>query len=402
MPGDTWLVDRAGTVALRKDPVLSKLSLYDLVGDLVVYRNLDPVDPRLPRFAEAWAEMGLSTPQRPRKLEPAYAQALIWLLQRARALDRPDVTLAELLFIGDTALGDTTAFHNLRAVSGWRGWAFIGSERDGEVSLSEHDGVYVASHWSALAGFISEVLSQGATLGPCTAVVLDIDKTALGARGRNHVPIDRARIAAVEATVADALGDGYNQEAFRRAYAVLNDPQYHYFTADNQDNLAYICIMLGAEVLTLEDLLADLGAGRLTSFREFMARVDAARVSLPNPGLQALHDDIYARVQAGDPTPFKAFRRREFLETVQRMGHLPEDTPLAQRLKEEICLTREVVEVVQWLRHRGCLVMALSDKPDEATMPTAETAAQGYLPLHRVPTHVAGPSIAAMLPSISS
>jgi len=54
----------------------TKSSLYDLVGDLVVYRNLDPVDPRLPRFAEAWAEMGLPAPKRPRKLEPAYAQAL--------------------------------------------------------------------------------------------------------------------------------------------------------------------------------------------------------------------------------------------------------------------------------------------------------------------------------------
>ena len=38
---------------------MSKLSLYDLVGDLVLYRNLDPVDARLPQFADAWAEIGL-------------------------------------------------------------------------------------------------------------------------------------------------------------------------------------------------------------------------------------------------------------------------------------------------------------------------------------------------------
>ncbi len=377
--------------------MLTKASLYDLVGDLVVYRNLDPADPRLPRFAEAWVEMGLPAPQCPRKLEPTYAQALTWLLQRARALDAPGVTLAELLLIGDTAL-DVTAFHNLRSVSGWRGWAFIGAERDEELSIAERDGVYTANRWSALARFISWVLGQGATLDARTAVILDIDKTALAARGRNHAPIDRARVAAVEATVAQALGEDYDQEAFRRAYAVLNDPQYHQFTADNQDNLAYICIMLGAGVSALEALLADLAAGRLTSFKDFMARVDAARDTLPSPGLRALHDEIYARVQAGDPTPFKAFRRREFLETVRRMGHLPEDTPLAQRLSEEICLTREVVEVVQWLRGRRCLVMALSDKPDEATMPTPELACQGYLPLHRVPTHIAGPSIMALLP----
>ena len=113
---------------------------------------------------------------------------------------------------------------------------------------------------------------------------------------------------------------------------------------------------------------------------------------------RGLHADIYGLVVAGDPTPFKAFRRREYRETVSRMGHLPDDAPLAQRLVEEVCLTREVVEFARWLAGRGCLLLAASDKPDEATMPSPALVAEGFLPLHRTPTHIVGPSIAELLP----
>ncbi len=377
---------------------MSRLSLYDLVGDLVLYRNLDPVDSRLPQFADAWAEIGLADATRPRKHEPAYAQTTAWFLQRARDLDRPGTRIAELVYLGDTAMADGNAFRNLRAAGSWRGWAFIGAEKDEELSVSEADGVYLANRWSALAQFASLLQEAGAALDERTAVVVDIDKTALGARGRNDKSIDRARVVAIEATVAEAIGAIFDQTSFRQAYAAINVPKYHPFTADNQDYVAYICLMVSAGFTTLDDLLADLAAGRLTSFGDFIERVQAGRDRLSSDALRALHADIYGRVQAGDPTPFKAFRRREFRETVGRMGSLPDEVSLAQRLVEEICLTREVVEFVQWLRGRGCLILALSDKPDEATMPSPELAAQGYPPLHRAVTHVVGPSIAKLMP----
>jgi hypothetical protein len=377
---------------------MSRLSLYDLVGDLVLYRNLDPVDERLPKFADVWAEIGLADATRPRKHEPAYAQTTAWFLRRARALDRPGTRIAELVYLGDTAMADANAFRNLRAAGSWRGWAFIGAEKDEELSVSEADGVYLANRWSALAQFASLLKEAGAALDERTAVVVDIDKTALGARGRNDKSIDRARVVAIEATVAEAIGAAFDQTSFRQAYAAINVPKYHPFTADNQDYVAYICLMISAGFTTLDDLLADLAAGRLTSFGGFIERVQAGRDRLSSDALRALHADICGRVQAGDPTPFKTFRRREFLETVSRMGSLPDEVSLAQRLVEEICLTREVVEFVQWLRGRGCLILALSDKPDEATMPSPELAAQGYPPLHRAVTHIVGPSIAKLLP----
>lgn len=375
----------------------NKLTLYDLFGDLVIYRNLDALDARLPRFADAYADMGLASPIPPRKLDAAYAQALAWLLERSGQLaDRP--ALAELIYIGDTMLNDGGAFINLRDRTGWPGWCFIGAEKDEELAISEKGGLYKANRWAALAEFLGWVQSQGAAVDARTAVIVDIDKTLLAARGRNDGTLDRARVVAVEATVAGALGAQFDRNGFRRVYAVLNATQYHPFTGDNQDIVAYICLMLSAGLSTLEQLQAEIESGCLTDFRDFMGQMDRQQVQLATKSLLDLHGEIYGRVLAGDPTPFKAFRRREYVETVARMGHLPEDAPLAQRLVEEICLTREVYEAALWLKGRGCLLLASSDKPDEATTPSPSLAAQGHLPLHRVPTHIVGQSIAESLP----
>lgn len=376
----------------------AKFCLADLVGDLIVYRNLEPLDMRLPRFAEAGRELGLPATGRPRKHEPAYAQVLAGYLRRARALDRPGVALAEVVYLGDTAMSDGNAFRNLRLAGPWRGWGFIGAERDEELAVTVTDGLYNANRWSALAEFAAWMISEGAILDERSVLILDVDKTALGARGRNDGSIDRARVLAAEATAADVLGAAFNQAAFRRAYAALNVSRYHPFTADNQDYLVYVSLMLSAGFTTLERLQADLAGGQLNTFAEFIAGVEADRQRLPGDGLRALHGEIYAQVQAGNPTPFRAFRQREYRETVSRMGHLPDAAPLAQRLLDEVCMTREVLEFAQWLRGRGCLLAALSDKPDEATAPDEALAAQGWLPLHRTPTHIAGQSIAALLP----
>lgn len=375
----------------------TKPTLYDLFGDLVIYRSLDALDQRLPRFADAYAAMGLPGPIPPRKLDVAYAQALAWLLERSRQLaGHPPLT--ELVYIGDTMLNDGGAFINLRNQMGLPGWCFIGAEKDEELAISEKNGIYQANRWAALAEFLGWVQSQGAALDAHTAVIVDIDKTLLAARGRNDGTLDRARVVAVEATVAGALGGQFDRDSFRRVYAVLNATQYHPFTGDNQDIVAYICLMISAGLSGLEQLQADIQGGRLTDFRDFMAQMDRQPAQLAARGLRDLHCEIYDRVLAGDPTPFKAFRRREYAETVSRMGHLPDDAPLGQRLVEEICLTREVYEAVSWLQRRGCLLVALSDKPDEATEPTAELAARGYLPLHRTATHIIGQSVGELLP----
>jgi hypothetical protein len=44
---------------------------------------------------------------------------------------------------------------------------------------------------------------------------------------------------------------------------------------------------------------------------------------------------------------------------------------------------------LDWAK-RGALVFGLSDKPDEASIPTPELAKQGFQPIHSTPTHIVG------------
>ncbi len=41
-------------------------------------------------------------------------------------------------------------------------------------------------------------------------------------------------------------------------------------------------------------------------------------------------------------------------------------------------------------RERGVLLFGLSDKPDEASIPTDDLTVQGYRAIHRVETHAVG------------
>ena len=135
--------------------------------------------------------------------------------------------------------------------------------------------------------------------------------------------------------------------------------------------------------------MAQVRFGQMTSFAQFIAAVETDRLLLP-PELLDIHAEIYANVQKGDPTPFKAFRRTEYRTTLSRFGCAANDDPLEKLLSEEIVITQEVRAIALAWRERGALLFGLSDKPDEASIPTPALAAQGYPPLHRAVTHAVG------------
>ena len=374
--------------------IFDRTTVSEFLGDRVVYRNLIPMDDRLPALADFGAKIGLPPGRIPRKSEPDYARAIVHILRRARALDAPRATLRRLLFIGDTRMNDGTAFANLCRAGEWPGLAFIADETTEPpavevVSVGAKQSLYLANRWAALADFDRFCAEQGFPVDETTAVIVDLDKTALGARGRNAHVIDRARVQAVHQTVAGLLGDAFDEAAFQMAYDELNQSPYHPFTGDNQDYLAYICLILGSGLFDLQTVIADVQAGRLTSFRQFIERVDGRAAALKG-GLADIHRDIFARVQQGDPTPFKMFRRNEYLATVSRMGQMPDSASAGELLAEEIVITQEVRALALEWQRRGALLFGLSDKPDEASVPTPAQAAQGYRPIHRTATHAVG------------
>ena len=69
---------------------------------------------------------------------------------------------------------------------------------------------------------------------------------------------------------------------------------------------------------------------------------------------------------------------------------MSDDLPVEDLLELEIVITQEVREIARKWREQGAFLFGLSDKPDEASIPTEELAAQGYLPIHQAETHAVG------------
>jgi hypothetical protein len=203
--------------------------------------------------------------------------------------------------------------------------------------------------------------------------------------------IDGARVAAVRQTVEKLLGPAFDPSRFQEAYDELNQPEYHPFTADNQDYLAYICLILGSGLVDLTSVVEDVRAGGLTSFSQFLSQVDGRADELAGQ-LRPIHNQIAELVEAGDPTPFKDFRYNEYFATIDRMGIADDDATVSDMLDREIVLTQEVREVAMAWRAAGALLFGLSDKPDEASVPSAELAAKGYVAIHQAETHSIGSS----------
>ena len=244
-----------------------RCSISEFLQDRILYRNLNAVDRSLPGLDEIGRRIGLAEGTTPRKNELDYARVVVELLQACRLQDQSVGRIERLVFVGDTRLLDGTAFANLCRVSGWPGFAFIGSENNEPAAakvVPGEDGsqIFLANRWSAIAEFDQACTQRGMTVGEGTAVVLDMDKTMVGARGRNGQVIDRARMEAVRETAAGLLGDDFDPEAFQAVYEPLNQPEFHPFTGDNQDYLAYICLILGTGLFTYPGLVDSVRGGR--------------------------------------------------------------------------------------------------------------------------------------------
>jgi hypothetical protein len=367
----------------------AKAALCDLFEAAFVYRSLVPVDPRLRPIEVHRAELGLPATPLPRKADPAYARVLALILADARRI-RGAATRAEcLLYIGDTMRNDATAFRNLRHAMGCEGLAFIGDESESASNrrreTSERGTITRSNRWSDVAVFASEVEDRGFGRDERSVVVVDIDKTLLGARGRNDGVIDRARREAAFRAAAE-VAEELDRASFDREYGRINRPEFHTLTEDNQDAVVYLSLLLSGGWVKRSELGE---RPPVSGFSGLVEWVETRKSALPGP-VRRLHGAIRDAVLAGNATPFVAFRRAEYRETVARMGAAPDESSDAEILQDEIVITQEVWEVVSAWKARGVQLLALSDKPDEACLPTTSDAAAGLRPIHQTRTHVIG------------
>jgi hypothetical protein len=382
---------RNGATALK---IFGSGSLFDFLGDAVAYRSLTPADRSLPGLTELRRQLGLAENGVPRKIEPAYGRVVSEILRAAGRQQADPVDLEAVVLLGDTEHNDGGAFTSICKALGCPGGAFICDERGDLPSIESPGGgdrgpIYLANRWRLIEDFEAGLAAGGMHIGRGTAVIIDIDKTALGARGRNDRPIDEARGAAVLRTAQGLRGDAVDRGRLMAIYEHFNHPRFHAFTTDNQDYLAYVAMVVESGWTTVEALDREISGGRLASFFDLLSSISASIDDLDGD-LRPVHMEVVAAVAAGDPTPFKDFRRAEFQETVARMKPTETADGTEPLLESRLTITYEIRrKALEW-RDRGALLFGLSDKPDEASFPTAEMAAEGYLPLHRTTALVVG------------
>lgn len=381
--------------------VSGKLKISDIFENRIIYRRLEPLDKKLAGLKKAGGKMQLMNDRIPRKDEEDYARASMWFLNQAQKLRKVSTPIKELVYIGDSLYSDGTAYQNLRQLSQWSGSSFIGHDdlsAKPSADIDVESGLYMANRWSGLASWAAWTLGNGLQLDESTAVVIDIDKTLIGARGRNDHVIDQARLEGIYRTMDAVLGNSFDRAAFERQYAELNQAEYHPITADNQDYLAYICLVLNAKLLQLDEVIGEVQENRIDNFEQFARWVNTRLMINPMGGerLRQVHEAIMMSFLAGDPTPFKRLRQEEFRMTLERMGNVADEQDVSDYLQDEITITREVVDISQWLIGRGCLTLCMSDKPDESACPD-RNAAEEFLPIHQVATHCVGCNIQEQL-----
>jgi hypothetical protein len=365
--------------------------LSDFLGQRVIYRNLAPVDPSMIGLEGLWQQIGLDRYEIPRKTSLEYAKAVWLIVQQAQELRGVRRPLERVLLIGDSARNDGAVAGNMGLDRPTR--AFIGVD-----DLTQPKRVEVAAdtmtanRWGALADMLSWLNETGFVCDETLAVLVDLDKTTIGARGRNDRTIDLARVRAAERTAAGALGGALDVDAFRNLYARLNKPECHWITEDNQDYVAYLCLMASGVVFP-EGRFWEAMEGR--QFADVIAFSDWCedRAGSMTPQLLVAHREVWDGLHRKDPTPFKSFRNDEFLETIALMDVLPDEATAEQVLEQEIVITAEVADTCRLLTARGALVFGLSDKPDEASLPTPRAAERGYRAIHDTPMKAYGETV---------
>ncbi|HAF63151.1 MAG TPA: hypothetical protein DCK95_12630 [Anaerolineaceae bacterium] len=364
--------------------------LHDFLDERIIFRDLNPLDSNLARLDDIRTKLHLPDDMVPRKTSPEYARVIAYLLEMASHNDGKKNAIETIIYIGDTCMNDGKAFHNICSAGNWRGIAMITSEENELTKLGlekeYHSLLFTNNHWVNLRVLKALAQMKGIEIDERSAILIDVDKTALGARGRNDTVIDNVRIAAAQRTLNDILHGSFSPKEFQRIYRVLNQPLFHPFTADNQDFLVYICMIVMCKLFKLDDLQTAAQLHMLSDFHGFLQQVDQRKNELPAEA-RSVHKQVLELVQIGDSTPFKQFRQAEYFNTVQHMGQLPDDAPIETMLQEEIVITREVMEFALESRSAGALVFGLSDKPVEASVPRQPA---GLLPLHQVQTHVIG------------
>ena len=373
-----------------------RASIVDLLGGYISFRSLCPMDARLRPANGTQPAAGRDGKRQPvpRKGSKDHADTVARMLRQAHRLAHGGHSRApsKLLYLGDTMESDARAFGHLCQVTGWSGHAIIINENRRPPQIGHHNVpggiVHFANRWSTLPDLVSDIQNSGFAPDSQTLVVVDIDKTLIGARGRNSAAIDRVRRQAALDVANSLTEDSLDPGPFQKCLDELAQPDFHTLTEDNQDAVVYVALIAALGVLPLRELQCrqDLVS---EGFASFLQEVGRRKHHLAS-GMRRLHDEISYQVAQGNPTPFLAFRQAEYRATYRALTCIPSAASPAETLGAGIVMTGEVWSTVRAYQEHGAVAFGLSDKPDEACFPPEDASDAETLSLCHVPLTILG------------
>ena len=287
----------------------------------------------------------------PRKKDILYARALGYILKKIGNFKR-------ILYLGDTPMSDGSVIRNFKENREFETYGIITREEGNEIIQKKENFIF-NTRWKNLYKALVKTESLGFTMDKNTVLIIDIDKTAIGARGRNDKSIDKARMDAILQITENIFGN-LNRKKFFEIYDRVNTKSFFPITGDNQDIISIVSIVI---------YNGTVGFDMLENAKDAADFLKKSLVGININKLKQIVEETYQNVTKGNPTAFPLFRKTEFEKTISRTDFLDDNTPVEYLLSEEIMMTKEVLDIALQAKEKGALVFGVSDKPALSTIP---------------------------------
>ncbi len=324
-------------------------SLFDYFGENLIFRNLNILDKNAPQFDEIKNTLGME--KLPRKNSEEYAEAVYYIVKNMC----PD--LESILYFGDTDL-DAGVIKNLSKVTGARVSGFI-YDAGKKIPEYENNLIYRSDRWENITDFIN--MNKDCLNSGCVGL-FDLDKTVLGAKGRNSHIIDMARIDAVIERVLEIDPD-IHKDFIKEIYDVINQ-SFKRITEDNQDITAFLTILVCFGVIDTDYL-----QNMLNPDIDFDYIIKDLSGGDYGKGLNDVFEEVKTLYNKGESTMFKTFRYNELKTTLAKINSKSKGTDIRKVLETEITMTKEICDLMDFLKEYDINLFCVSDKPDETVFP---------------------------------
>ncbi|MFC1556315.1 hypothetical protein ACFL67_04445 [candidate division KSB1 bacterium] len=359
--------------------IFGQASLYDLFQENIIYRNLDIIDIRYPKFYEIKNQLHIQ--DLPRKNSKDYASVVLSILRSIN----PDVD--SVLYFGDSQL-DIALVQNIFEIQDIEVRGFIYSSHEYKDLP-----VYYYKSWEKIFDFITCCKKL---IGQNTIAVFDLDKTIIGAKGRNESVINDVRFDAVYEQLKN-LENSISRDSAKRIYDILQLNHADY-TQDNQDTTALLTILIAHRIIDF-DKLDEFKKGNV----KLTDLTSLAMLDCDNDLLKKLTAEIQKKLSKRSPTFFIPFRESEFKATIARFNRYPKEKGVEFIVNNEITITKEICDAVHFLNNNSVTCVCLSDKPDEAVFPASSANGKKQeKPLHLKQAKIVGNEIESNLKKLTS